>query len=77
MNTWDELFYLMGDEDTDVGAHCRLCDRGGLPVANYSFGPGQPYKGTDVVDAHSLSEFLAATGKHAADVHNLQIYPFS
>lgn len=34
--TIDALMYLTGDEDCGVGAHCRECDRGGLPIVYYS-----------------------------------------
>lgn len=36
---FDEQFRLVGDEDTDVGLHCRFCERGGAPVAFYSTNP--------------------------------------
>lgn len=37
LGTLDEVLYLQGDEDGDVGVQCRRCyDRGGLPVVFYT-----------------------------------------
>lgn len=60
LDAFDEFFYLMGDEDTDVGLHCLKCDRGGLPVVLYHAIQSEPvYKNTDVVQVSTITDFMA------------------
>ena len=64
MDTLDESFRLVGDEDCGVGLNCGRCDRGGLPIAYYSY-PGDPtYHGTDVERVHTIAALLAAGERH-------------
>lgn len=66
----NEVMRLVGDEDCGVGLDCRLCDRGGAPVAYYQhpadhFG----YEGTDVVRVHTIMALLYAGQRHLDDIH--------
>lgn len=63
----DKYFYLMGDEDGDVSLQCRVCDTGGLPAVFYTDDTkSNPYKGTDTVIVHLISEMMTAGAKHIA-----------
>lgn len=67
--TLDEAYWLSGDEDTGVGLQCRLCDRGGLPVAYY-LGISSPYGDRcDVVSVDTIAALLDAGRQHLTDVH--------
>ena len=35
----DDVMRLVGDEDCGVGIDCRICDRGGAPIAYYQHPP--------------------------------------
>lgn len=66
--TLDELFRLVGDEDCGVGINCRICDRGGAPIAYYA-GLDQPYPtelASDVVPVDTIAALISAAEKHAA-----------
>ena len=66
-NEIDQYFYLVGDEDGGVGMMCRECDRRGLPIIQYEISPAyEPYKGTDVIVVHSVSDMFAPATKHIA-----------
>lgn len=72
MATLDELFRLVGDEDCGVGINCRLCDRGGAPVAYYA-GLDQPYPtalAPDVVPVSTIGALLIAALDHRSDHHS-------
>ena len=60
---FDATFYLAGDEDAGVGLACRLCDRGGLPIA-YCGVDDRAYQGTDVIIVHAPTALLAAGLDH-------------
>lgn len=65
--TFDEMFYLMGDEDTDVGVHCRVCDTGGLPVVFYTTDTNVTgYQSAAVVVVHTISDMMKAGSDHQA-----------
>jgi len=68
MDSLDELFRLVGDEDCGVGIDCRACDRGGAPIAYYA-GLDQPYPtdaAPDVIPVDTIDALLAAAAEHAA-----------
>lgn len=68
---YDEFFRLVGDEDCGVGLDCRLCDRGGAPIAYYP-GISQPYPTTvapDVIPADTISALFEAGQQHLWDRH--------
>jgi hypothetical protein len=69
MSILDEQLYLQGDEDAGVGIQCRVCDRGGAPVAYYTYPDGQAYEGTDVQVVHTITALFNAGLRHAA-VHS-------
>lgn len=61
----DEYFYLVGDEDTNVGLQCKSCDRGGLPVVYYTTNPkDDSYKDDDVVIVNSIQELVDQGSLH-------------
>lgn len=63
----DEQMYLGADaeHDYEVGIHCRICDRGGLPIACYTQQPGsQAYAGTDVEMVTTITALVRAGSKH-------------
>lgn len=66
----DERLWLMGYEDCSVGLDCRICDRGGLPIAYYAPYSGSPYgEGADVVNVTTIAALLDAGVRHLADRH--------
>lgn len=65
MSVFDEFFYLMGDEDTDVGLHCHKCDRGGAPVVFYTGDTRvTAYSASDVVVVHGITDLITAGKDH-------------
>lgn len=71
MATFDELFRLSGDEDCGVGLDCRVCDRGGAPIAYYA-GLDQPYptgRAPDVVPVDTIAGLLSVGIAHQATHH--------
>lgn len=66
----DKYFYLLGDEDGDVGLQCRECDRGGLPVVHYSGAGSNPYPKTDVVFVMRIGRLLDAGLAHIREKHS-------
>jgi hypothetical protein len=67
--TLDEAYWLSGDEDTGVGLQCRLCDRGGLPVAYYC-GISTAYEDrADVASVNTIAALLDAGRRHLAEQH--------
>lgn len=70
MTGFDDVFYLIGHEDTDVALYCRFCDRDALPLAIYSTDSRPfPYGGTDVLDVKTVVELVAVGKKHALEKH--------
>lgn len=65
----DRYFYLMGDEDGDVGLGCRFCDRGGAPIVYLSSTPYNPYENTDVILVREISDMMLAGARHVAEQH--------
>lgn len=63
----DELFWLAGDEECGVGINCRVCDRGGAPIAYYTHPSDRVYQGTDVKVVHTIAALISAAEEHAAD----------
>jgi hypothetical protein len=61
----DEVMSLVGDEDCGVGINCRICDRGGAPVAYYA-GISPAYLDTDVVLVDTIAALIAAGQSHTA-----------
>jgi hypothetical protein len=66
---FDQAFRVAGDEDGGVGLDCRLCDRGGAPIAYYSWPDDRTYEGTDVVRVSTISALLDAGQQHLAQRH--------
>lgn len=67
---YDETLRLVGDEETGVGLDCRLCDRGGAPVAYYPPHPGDcAYEGTDVQAVQSITALIEAGQQHLGERH--------
>lgn len=66
---FDATLRLVGDEDSGVGLDCRLCDRGGAPIAYYSHPDDRTYQGTDVVITHSVTALLNAGQSHLLIAH--------
>jgi hypothetical protein len=60
----DQVLRLSGDEDCGVGLDCRLCDRGGAPIAYYSWPGDRTYEGTDVVRVQTITALLSAGREH-------------
>lgn len=66
---YDETFRLVGDEDCGVGLDCRLCDRGGAPIAYLTHPDDRAYAGTDVQVVHTITPLLAAGEAHLFQAH--------
>lgn len=65
MDALDEHLWLCGDEDGGVGINCRICDRGGAPVAYYEPYPMRPsYEGTDVERVSTIIALVSAGRRH-------------
>jgi hypothetical protein len=72
MPSLDELFRLVGDYDCGVSIDCRVCDRGGAPIAYYDAGLGQPYpnaQAPDVVPVSTIEALLSAALDHRTAHH--------
>lgn len=65
MDRLDEVMSLAGDEDCGVGMNCRICDRGGAPIAYYA-GISPAYLDTDVVLVDTITALIDAGQRHAA-----------
>lgn len=59
--------YLVGDEDGGVGLGCRLCDRGGKPLAYWPGCCGNPYD--DVPTMTTVDQLQHQMRVHARTVH--------
>lgn len=64
---FDAEFRLVGDEDCGVGIDCQVCDRGGAPVAYYTWPGNHVYENTDVKVVHTISALFAAARGHMLD----------
>lgn len=76
--SFDDFFWLVGDEDCGVGINCRVCDRGGAPVAYYA-GISQPYPtaaAPDVVPTDTVAGLFATAVSHAREVHGVNCSVF-
>jgi hypothetical protein len=62
----DEHLWLSGDEDCGVGINCRICDRGGAPVAYYEGISTGVYAGADVETVSTISALISAGERHLA-----------
>lgn len=62
----DDVMRLVGDEDCGVGINCRVCDRGGAPIAYYTSPDDLAYQGTDVERVHTIAALVEAGQRHAA-----------
>jgi hypothetical protein len=63
----DDVMRLVGDEDCGVGIDCRVCDRGGAPIAYYQHPDDRfGYDGTDVERVHTIDALIDAGRRHAA-----------
>lgn len=62
----DDVMRLVGDEDCGVGVDCRVCDRGGAPIAYYAGIDDRAYEGTDVEVVHTITALIEAGQHHAA-----------
>jgi len=51
----DAEFRLVGDEDCGVGIDCQVCDRGGVPIAYYTWPGNHVYENTDVKVVHTIA----------------------
>lgn len=60
----DAEYWLQGDEDGGVGLQCKLCDRGGAPVALLTTHGDRSYAGTDVVMVYTIADPLEAARTH-------------
>lgn len=65
----DDTFRLSGDEDCGVGLDCRLCDRGGAPIAYYVGIDDSAYEGTDVIVVRTIADLLGAGEQHRNERH--------
>ncbi len=64
MANLDDVMRLVGDEDCGVGIDCRICNRGGAPIA-YLAGISPAYLGTDVMLVDTISGLIEAGRRHA------------
>jgi hypothetical protein len=67
----DRSFRLVGDEDCGVGIDCKVCDRGGAPIAYYG-GLCQPYPtelAPDVIPVDTIEALLSAALHHQSTHH--------
>lgn len=69
MASLDDVMRLSGDEDCGVGIDCRVCDRGGAPIAYYTGIDDRTYEGTDVEIVHTITALIEAGQRHA-DTHS-------
>ncbi len=60
----DQVCYLQGDEDSGVGINCRICDRGGAPIAYYTHPDDRTWNGTDVQVVFTIAELIEAGDRH-------------
>lgn len=67
MATLDDVMRLVGDEDCGVGIDCRICDRGGAPIAYYA-GISPAWLSTDVIVVDTITDLIEA-GTHHAKSH--------
>ena len=67
---YDEVMRLVGDEDCGVGLDCRLCDRGGAPIAYYVGIDDRAYEGTDVVIVHTVTALIDVGQRHLWERHS-------
>jgi hypothetical protein len=63
----DQRLYLMGDEDSGVGLHCRQCQDGGRPIAY--FGGLGAYEDLQVTTVPSVAALMAEAAKHLTEAH--------
>ena len=63
---YDQAMRLVGDEDTGVSLDCRLCDRGGLPIAYLLTYPDDPTyaKVDDVLRVQSITQLIDGGQQH-------------
>lgn len=68
---YDETLRLAGDEDCGVSMDCRLCDRGGLPIAYLlTYAGDTTYAGNDDVQrVLTITALIDAGQQHLWQQH--------
>lgn len=71
VDRYNETLRLVGDEDTGVSMDCRLCDRGGLPIAYLltSVDDDGYIDNEDVLRVGTITELINAGQRHHQDRH--------
>lgn len=63
----DKYFVLVGDADGDISLDCLLCDSSHAPIVFYTImTTHNPYRNTEVVVVHKISDMFTPATKHIA-----------